>query len=102
MLETVRPEALLPDRALCLPIFSHFLIVNTTSLSIKLLYLSFSLSHQNPPRMFSTAITCLYRSYNVGLKTAPKSIAQSWMDEASTGLWMDEGQRHEVKLVLDA
>ena len=29
----VRPEAVLPDRALCLPTFSHFLIVNKTSLS---------------------------------------------------------------------
>ena len=28
MLEPVRPEAVLPDRALCLPTFSHFLIVN--------------------------------------------------------------------------
>ena len=29
----VRPEAVLPDRALCLPTFIHFLIVNKTSLS---------------------------------------------------------------------
>jgi hypothetical protein len=28
MLEPERPEAVLPDRALCLPTFSHFLIVN--------------------------------------------------------------------------
>ena len=28
MLEPVRPEAVLPDKALCLPTFSHFLIVN--------------------------------------------------------------------------
>jgi hypothetical protein len=28
MLEPVCPEAVLPDRALCLPTFSHFLIVN--------------------------------------------------------------------------
>jgi hypothetical protein len=32
MLEPVRPEAVLPDRALCLPTVSHFLIVNKTSL----------------------------------------------------------------------
>ena len=38
MLEPVRPEAVLPDRALCLPTFSHFSIVN------KLLSLSLSLS----------------------------------------------------------
>jgi hypothetical protein len=31
MLEPVRPGAVLPDRALCLPTFSHFLIVNKTS-----------------------------------------------------------------------
>jgi hypothetical protein len=30
----VRPEAVLPDRALCLPTFSHFLIVNKTNLSL--------------------------------------------------------------------
>ena len=34
MLEPERPEAVLPDRALCLPTFSHFLIVNETSLSL--------------------------------------------------------------------
>ena len=34
MLELVRPEAVLPDRALYLPTFSHFLIVNKTSLSL--------------------------------------------------------------------
>ena len=39
----VRPEAVLPDRALCLPTFSHLLIVNKTSLSLSL-SLSFSLS----------------------------------------------------------
>ena len=33
MLEPVRPEAVLPDRELYLPTFSHFLIVNKTSLS---------------------------------------------------------------------
>jgi hypothetical protein len=43
MLEPVRPGAVLPDRALCLPTFSHFLIVNKTSLSLSL-YLSLSLS----------------------------------------------------------
>jgi hypothetical protein len=32
-LEPVRPEAVLPDRALCLPTFSHFFIVNKTPLS---------------------------------------------------------------------
>ena len=31
MLEPVRPGAVFPDRALCLPTFSHFLIVNKTS-----------------------------------------------------------------------
>ena len=36
MLEPVRPEAVLPDRALCLPTFSHLLIVNKTSLSLSL------------------------------------------------------------------
>ena len=38
MLEPERPEAVSPDRALCLPTLSHFLIVN------KLLPLSPSLS----------------------------------------------------------
>jgi hypothetical protein len=33
MLEPVRQEAVLPDRALRLPTFSHFLIVNITSVS---------------------------------------------------------------------
>jgi hypothetical protein len=34
MLEPVRPGAVSPDRALCLPTFSHFVIVNKTSLSL--------------------------------------------------------------------
>ncbi len=44
MLEPVRPEAVLPDMALCLPSFSHFLIVNKTSLSLSLLSISLSIS----------------------------------------------------------
>jgi len=36
-LEPVRPGAVSPDRALCLPTFSHFVIVNKTSLSLFLL-----------------------------------------------------------------
>ena len=39
ILEPVRPGAVSPDRALCLPTFSHFVIVNKTSL-----YISLSLS----------------------------------------------------------
>jgi len=31
MLEPVRPGAVSPDRAMCLPTFSHFVIVNKTS-----------------------------------------------------------------------
>ena len=34
MLEPVRPGAVSPDRALYLPTFSHFVIVNKTSLSL--------------------------------------------------------------------
>ena len=34
VLEPVRGEAVLPDRVLYLPTFSHFLIVNKTSLSL--------------------------------------------------------------------
>ena len=44
MLEPVRPETVLTDRAWCLPTFSHFLIVNKTSLSLSL---SLSLLHPN-------------------------------------------------------
>jgi hypothetical protein len=36
MLELVRSGAVSPDRALCLPTFSHFVIVNRTSLSLSL------------------------------------------------------------------
>jgi hypothetical protein len=39
-----RPEAVLPGRALCLPTFSHFLIVNEISFSLSPLSLSLSLS----------------------------------------------------------
>ena len=34
MLQPERLEAVSPDRALCLPTFSHFLIVNKTPLSL--------------------------------------------------------------------
>jgi hypothetical protein len=36
MLEPVRPGAVSPDRALCSPTFSHFVIVNKTSLFLSL------------------------------------------------------------------
>jgi hypothetical protein len=36
MLEPVRLGAVSPDRALCLPSFSHFVIVNKTSLPLSL------------------------------------------------------------------
>ena len=36
ILEPVRPEAVLPETALCLPTFSHFLIDNKISLSLSL------------------------------------------------------------------
>ena len=36
MLEPVRPGAVSPDRALCLPTSSQFLIVKETSLSLSL------------------------------------------------------------------
>ena len=36
MLVPVRPEAVLPGRAFCLPTFSHFLIVNKTSFPLSL------------------------------------------------------------------
>jgi hypothetical protein len=42
-LEPVRPGAVSPDRALCLPTFSHFVIVNKTSLSLSPLSLSLAL-----------------------------------------------------------
>jgi hypothetical protein len=42
MLESVRPGAESPDRALYLPTFSHFLVVNKTSLSPSLLSLFLS------------------------------------------------------------
>jgi hypothetical protein len=34
--QTESPETVLPDRALCLPTFSHVLIVNKTSLTLSL------------------------------------------------------------------
>jgi hypothetical protein len=48
----VRPEAVLPDRALCFPTFNHFLIVNKTSLSLSLSLsqISLSLSLRSPIR----------------------------------------------------
>jgi hypothetical protein len=44
MLEPVRPGAVSPDRALCLPTFSQFVIVIKTSFS-----LSLRLSYLSPP-----------------------------------------------------
>ncbi len=57
----VRPEAVLPDRALYLPTFSHFLIVNKTALSLSRslslslsLFLSLSLSLSLSPETRSS------------------------------------------------
>jgi len=51
MLEPVRSEAELPDRAVCLTTFSHFLIVNKTSLSHT--HTNTRLYHQYPPPKMS-------------------------------------------------
>jgi hypothetical protein len=48
MLEPVLLEAVLPDRASCLPTFSHLLIVNKTSLSLSLLLPPLSLGSAMP------------------------------------------------------
>ena len=56
MLGRERPEAVLPDRALYLPTFCHFLIANKTSLaSLTLSVLHTSKAHQ---RNTSKAHTC--------------------------------------------
>jgi hypothetical protein len=50
----VRPEAVLPEKALCLPTFSHFLMVNKTSLSLSLsLSLSVSRAHARVLSLFN-------------------------------------------------
>ena len=54
MLEPVRPGAVSPDRVLCLPTVSHFVIVNKASLS---LFLSFSTYCSAVPR---AALLCIY------------------------------------------
>jgi hypothetical protein len=60
-----RPEVVLPDRALCLPTCSHFLIMNkTVSLS---LFLSFSLARA----------VALSRSHARGLSEDPFSLILS-------------------------
>jgi hypothetical protein len=61
VLEPVRAEAVLPDRALCLPTFSHFLIVNKTSLSLSL---SFSLSLSLSLSLCLSFGICLYQLVN--------------------------------------
>jgi hypothetical protein len=58
MLEPVLLEAVLPDRALYLPTFSHFLIVNKTAL-----YLSLSLA-----RSFSFSLLSLFSAVQWGKK----------------------------------
>jgi hypothetical protein len=50
MLEPVRPGAVSPDRALCLPTYSHFLIVNKTSFSLSLSLPPSTLSHLSTDR----------------------------------------------------
>ena len=58
MLEPVRPGAVSPDRALCLPTFSHFLIVNKTSLSLSLSP-SLSLSMQGRESCWACMLTVM-------------------------------------------
>jgi hypothetical protein len=90
MREPVRPGAVSPDRALCLPTFCHFLIVNTTSLSLthspshspspsSSLSLSLSLSPPPPPlSLCHTTVRemALKRSLRCG--TWEQSPPRSW------------------------
>jgi hypothetical protein len=70
MLEPVRPGAVSPDRTLCLPTFSHFLIVNKTSLSLSLslalalaLSLALALAGSLSPPPLSPMNVCVQRRY---------------------------------------
>ena len=62
MLEPVRSGAVSPDRALCLPTFSHFWIVNKTSLSLSL---SLSLSPCCAGRRYSAISRKAWPAFSV-------------------------------------
>ena len=72
MLEPVRPEVVLPDRALCLPTFSHFLIVN------KLLSLPpFKYNAETyfvPASLSFHSFTLLVKSYPLGVASQDLSV----------------------------
>jgi len=67
-------EAVLPDRALYLPTFGHFLIVNKTSLSLSpLFFLSLSLSLS----LFLSCLGTLYRYTTHGGEIVPSTSRNS-------------------------
>jgi hypothetical protein len=86
MLGPERPGAVLPDRALYLPTFSHFLIVNKTSRTLSLsraLSLSISLALARSLARSSPFMYCTYcdsrlpetgekASFSSGLSDAPR------------------------------
>ena len=55
LLEPVRPRAVSPDRAMCLPTFSHFLFVNKTALSL-------SLNARHAPNRLAQLVAFLQRT----------------------------------------
>ena len=85
MLEPERPEAVLPERALCLPTFSHLLIVNEL-LSHSLLAPSVHLIHRFRFRFCFEQISCCNNartirtirvtSFVTSFVTSPSDLAQ--------------------------
>jgi hypothetical protein len=101
VLEPVRPEAVLPDRALCLPAFSHFFIVNKTSLSppplsIKLLSLSLShsLSEANPVSLIQHTVPSRGEIANAGTSSRPRHM--------HANMYLHPGVPHPVRGSWDA
>ena len=90
MLEPVRPEAVLPDRALCLTTFSLFLVVNKSSLSLThslpLSGLSLSLSLSVPslsPTHNSTLQHTLSHVHAVTRASMHTRQGRQWREESA-------------------
>jgi hypothetical protein len=81
ILEPVRPGAVSPDRALCLPTFSHFVIVNKTSLSLTLSHTRCHARCLGPQRVCTQPV-CSFELLPLACPLAPAPLPVGHADES--------------------
>jgi hypothetical protein len=92
MLEPVRPKAVSPDRALCLPTFSHFVIVNITSRTHRFFVsrayeVPNNLSLSGALKLGCATLSTFEESFIFKSKEPDKSVLQSQLQSIKLGVW---------------